>query len=219
MKSLTKPLNGKTLKLITKKFSKEWKQKLKIQCDVPTAHDHIIKEGLTLINTNMESIPWNETLDKILLKMEDFASREIVESFVSHMVNWHYGRFVDYDNRKTSTVKNQGTINLEFLNRSDKERNFSMSQGRFSCLKWKDTIVFKTVYDLAIYQMLLWELKPKTILEIGSGNGGSAIWMSDLITIYKIYCKILSIDIHPPPILSIKISLFSKEIVISLNQC
>ena len=37
---------------------------------------------------------------------------------------------------------------------------------------------------MAMYQMLLWELKPKTIIEIGSGTGGSAVWMADLMKSY-----------------------------------
>lgn len=67
-----------------------------------------------------------------------------------------------------------------------------MSQGRFECLKWKDIILFKTVYDLAIYQMLMWEQKPRTIIEIGSGTGGSAVWMADLMASYDVDSKIIS---------------------------
>jgi cephalosporin hydroxylase len=37
----------------------------------------------------------------------------------------------------------------------------------------------KTPYDLVIYAALIWELKPRTILEFGSLQGGSGLWFAD----------------------------------------
>jgi cephalosporin hydroxylase len=54
-----------------------------------------------------------------------------------------------------------------------------MSQGTTACLEWKGKPLFKTVFDYAMLPMLLWELKPATVFEIGSGAGASAIWMAD----------------------------------------
>ena len=46
--------------------------------------------------------------------------------------------------------------------------------------------LFKTVYDFSVYTMLLWNLKPKTIVELGSGMGASAVWMADLLKMFEI---------------------------------
>jgi cephalosporin hydroxylase len=197
MKKSTVQLDGQMLKLIINKFSDAWVQKIKVQGDVFTFHDPTIQGALTVLLQNMDSIPWDSDLEDILQLLEQFTARENIEAFISHMVNWYYGRFVDYDTR---TKPGTNDPNLDFLRRPEHDKNFSMSQGRFDCLTWKDTILFKTVFDLAIYQMMMWELKPKTIIEIGSGTGGSAIWMSDLLTAYNMECRIISVDIIPPAI-------------------
>lgn len=53
-------------------------------------------------------------------------------------------------------------------------------------LKWqsasqtyKDLLFFKTPFDLQLYSSLIWELRPATIIEFGSLQGGSALWLSD----------------------------------------
>ncbi|MGB6324645.1 MAG: CmcI family methyltransferase, partial [Methylocella sp.] len=37
----------------------------------------------------------------------------------------------------------------------------------------------KNPFDLALYTRLLWDVKPRTLIEIGSCMGGSAIWFAD----------------------------------------
>ncbi len=48
-------------------------------------------------------------------------------------------------------------------------------------IHWKGVRLLKDPWDFAIVPMLLWELKPKTILELGTYEGGAAIWMVDLL--------------------------------------
>lgn len=45
--------------------------------------------------------------------------------------------------------------------------------------------LIKTPFDFALYHLLLWNLKPKTIIEIGSFAGGSALWMGDILNTYE----------------------------------
>ena len=47
-------------------------------------------------------------------------------------------------------------------------------KGLFNC---------KTPFDLSLYTMLLWELKPRTIIELGSFHGGSALWLADQLSL------------------------------------
>ncbi len=73
-----------------------------------------------------------------------------------------------------------------------------MSQGAFDCMQWKGMPLFKTVYDFSIYTMLLWTLKPRTIIELGSGTGASAIWLADLTTTFGINAIVYSVDVKKP---------------------
>ena len=76
---------------------------------------------------------------------------------------------------------------------------FLMSQGVKNCTTWKGIPLYKTVFDFTLYSMMIWDIKPATILEIGSGpTGGSAIWMADLCKMYGLNTKIISVDINPP---------------------
>lgn len=51
-------------------------------------------------------------------------------------------------------------------------------------------------FDYVIYQMLIGEVKPDLIIEIGSYDGGGAIYMCDLLKAYGIDGEIHTIDIN-----------------------
>ena len=75
-----------------------------------------------------------------------------------------------------------------------------MSQGVKDCMTWRGIALGKSVYDFALIPMMLWDIQPATILEIGSGEGASAIWMADLCKSYELPTKVYSMDIEPPSI-------------------
>lgn len=56
----------------------------------------------------------------------------------------------------------------------------------------------KSPIDLAIYLQVLWNERPRTILEIGSGAGGSAAFFSDVAASFELEAEIVSIDREPP---------------------
>lgn len=62
-------------------------------------------------------------------------------------------------------------------------------------LQYKGHRILKDPFDYAIYPTLLWREKPRTIIEIGSCEGGSALWMADLMRAYDLPCAIHSVDI------------------------
>ena len=72
-----------------------------------------------------------------------------------------------------------------------------LSQGTHGLFTWKNHTIFKSVYDLAIYSMLIEELKPDVIIEIGSCMGGK--WLADMINVL-VDPKIYSYDIKQTPI-------------------
>ncbi len=98
------------------------------------------------------------------------------------------GRYLDYFDRKASSGFN---IPLQIL---------SMSQGTSEPLHWKGHILYKTAYDMAIYQELFDEIKPKTVIELGAGDGGSAIWFSDILRSLEIDGHVYSLDLDCPAV-------------------
>jgi cephalosporin hydroxylase len=56
----------------------------------------------------------------------------------------------------------------------------------------------KCPFDIALYALLLWDIKPRTIIEVGSYGGGSALWLADHLRSYGIDGHVYSIDLLPP---------------------
>ncbi len=65
--------------------------------------------------------------------------------------------------------------------------------------RYKGIDCFKCPFDLALYQQLLWRERPRTIIEIGTWKGGSALWLADMLTTFDIDGHIHSFDIADPP--------------------
>ena len=63
---------------------------------------------------------------------------------------------------------------------------------------YKGMPCYKDPFDLALYCKLLFEQKPRTVVEIGSAAGGSAVWMADQLRSFQLPSHIFSIDISPP---------------------
>jgi cephalosporin hydroxylase len=62
--------------------------------------------------------------------------------------------------------------------------------------RYKGVQTYKNPFDLALYQLLLWEHKPLTLIEIGSFRGGSAMWFADTMRNFGINYNIISVDIR-----------------------
>jgi cephalosporin hydroxylase len=73
-------------------------------------------------------------------------------------------------------------------------RQMLYSQGAGPVFSWRGAPCFKSNYDLAIYAMLIDELQPRTIIELGSGAGGSSLLFADLCSSMGLTTQILSID-------------------------
>ena len=75
---------------------------------------------------------------------------------------------------------------------------FSSSQGIHSLIKWKENYLYKTSFDLVIYWMIIQEVRPDVIIELGSGEGGSAIWMADMASALGFNTHVYSYDLNKP---------------------
>lgn|SRR5262249_40615091 len=58
--------------------------------------------------------------------------------------------------------------------------------------------MLKNPFDVALYNLLFWQVKPRTVIEIGSFRGGSALWFADMMRNFDAAGKVISIDIQPP---------------------
>ena len=70
----------------------------------------------------------------------------------------------------------------------------SLEHGHHKLL-YKDIPIIKCPFDYVIYQMILWEVKPDLIIEIGTNRGGSALYFADLLDIIG-HGEIHTIDIE-----------------------
>lgn len=55
--------------------------------------------------------------------------------------------------------------------------------------------MLKDPFDFALYPLLLWKLKPRTVIEIGSKSGGSAMWLADTLINFGLQAQVFSVDI------------------------
>jgi len=56
----------------------------------------------------------------------------------------------------------------------------------------------KSPFDIGLYLQLLSKLRPRTVIEIGSKHGGSALWFADMLTAQEGQgVRVLSVDIKP----------------------
>ena len=60
---------------------------------------------------------------------------------------------------------------------------------------YKGIKAIRCPFDYVIYQMIIGEVRPDLIIEIGSHKGGGAIYLSDLLKAYNISGEIHTIDI------------------------
>lgn len=71
---------------------------------------------------------------------------------------------------------------------------YTLERGHHKLL-YKDVPIIKCPFDYVIYQMILWEVKPDLIIEIGTNRGGSALYFADLLDIIG-HGEIHTIDIE-----------------------
>ena len=99
-------------------------------------------------------------------------------------------RFVNIRNRKFATIIHQFPV--AFYNTYAQK----IKHTKWNHHKWKGLTLMKDPMTLSIYMMIIQELKPKTILEFGTYDGGSALWMEDIIKSLSLECEINTFDIN-----------------------
>jgi len=60
---------------------------------------------------------------------------------------------------------------------------------------WRGVSMLKDPLTLVKNQKLLWELKPRTVIEFGAYKGGTALWTADVLKMFGCKSRVISIDI------------------------
>jgi tetratricopeptide (TPR) repeat protein/cephalosporin hydroxylase len=94
---------------------------------------------------------------------------------------------------------------------------FASSQGIHSLIKWKEHSLYKTSSDLVLYWMILQDVKPDVIIELGSGDGGSAIWLADMAHALGLDTHVYSYDINKPKLNHPRVTFIEYDLM-KINQ-
>jgi len=120
---------------------------------------------------------------------------------------WQQGRFVDYFQRERSGVHYHPRFGTEFG-----ADVLLTCQGAPSLMRWRGIPLMKNVFDFAMYPALIAELRPRTIFEIGSGLGASALWFADNLTFCGLEGRIHSVD-------RVKVAIEHRHVRFSEGDC
>jgi cephalosporin hydroxylase len=102
---------------------------------------------------------------------------------------WRQGRFVEFSRRERSGVHYHPRFGTEFG-----ADVLLTCQGAPSLMRWRGVPLMKNVFDFAMYPTLIAELRPRTVFEIGSGLGASAMWFADHLAMNGIDGRVHSVD-------------------------
>ena len=191
--------NSKNLRKKAKQLQQELSNKVsKHQGGVPTFYDNFID---FFIDTMVNLFPKNEweTSWKLIQGSEASWFKREVTRLQLVLAARNQGRYVTMDARNAqANADTEHAVYRPPYGDEINQHDMAMSQGTFECMHWKGMPLFKTVYDFSLTSMMIWNVKPKTIIELGSGTGASAIWMADLGKLYALDCQVLSMDINKP---------------------
>jgi cephalosporin hydroxylase len=74
---------------------------------------------------------------------------------------------------------------------------YSLQNGALH-YSYRGLSMLKNPFEIALYPLLFWQVKPRSVIEIGSYLGASAMWIADMMRNCDIDGTVISIDIAPP---------------------
>ena len=134
----------------------------------------------------------------------------------------HWGHDLYFSSSDGLSPKKNGRRYHVLLERSVEKRTaldkatFLAIQGGVLKYPYKGIWCCKNPIDMALYQMLIWHEQPRTILELGTLNGGSAIWLADILRTFGIDGHVHSLDIVPVPVINNPMVTFYRGDVLDL---
>ncbi len=67
----------------------------------------------------------------------------------------------------------------------------------WATMEWRGRKILKSPTDLWMYAELIQRVRPELVIETGTYEGGSALFMADLMNVFGISGKVVTIDIAP----------------------
>lgn len=162
------------------------------QYGVPTFCDTAFLQFVEQMRQAQAAGPW-EVIMEGLGAAEYRQMRAGLDRLRGLLARRAQGRFVSYHERPRVAAADAPHSEIGPF-------ELAMSQGVRECMNWKGEPLFKTVYDFSIYSMMLWELKPRTVIELGSGAGVGAVWMADLLKLFGLGGHVYSVDLNRPDV-------------------
>ena len=188
-----------------------------------------LEEHQKAIHLKSKDIVSNAKLENVIPRfIKKLQNQNGIPTFFDNAVNFHLTKKMnpDYDfceifekvqNSKENRFVSHSTrikdaSKSEPNNKSHQEPLFLSSQGTHSLIKWKEKPLYKTAFDLVIYSMILQEVKPDVIIELGSGLGGSAIWLADTASMLGLDTHVYSFDINKPMFKHNKVTFIEQDL-------
>lgn len=186
-------ISGDALKAATVKFLSETKAKVQQdQKGLVSIFDSWFTRVIKALIHLDSSRPWEESVREPAVRSpaQGQGLQWDLHRLRLFLDRWQQGRFVEFSERERSAVHYHPKYGTEFG--IDVILTW---QGAPTLMKWRGTPLLKTVFDFAIYPALIAELRPRTVFEIGSGLGGSAIWFADHMALCGIDGQVHSVDL------------------------
>jgi cephalosporin hydroxylase len=181
-------ISGNELKAAAARFI-EWQHE-----NIPTAQRgafSVFDKWFTRVTARFAQLdparPWEDSVREVAapgLAWEMQRLRQFLD-------RWARGRHVSFAERDAARVNYDARFGTEFGADA-----LLACQGAPNLMRWRGLPLFKTAFDFAIYPQLIQELRPRTIFEIGSGSGASALWLADLTLTFDIDAMVHSVDIR-----------------------
>ena len=190
---MTEPalISGDELKAATARFT-EWQHE-----NIPTAQRgafSVFDKWFTRVTARFAQLdpgmPWEDSVRDAAAAVPGLAWE--LQRLRQFLDRWSRGRFVSFAEREQARANYDARFGTEFG-----VDVLLACQGAPNLMRWRGLPLFKTAFDFAIYPQLLQELRPRTIFEIGSGSGASALWLADLVRTFDIDAVVDSVDIRP----------------------
>jgi cephalosporin hydroxylase len=143
-----------------------------MQFDPDRSWEDSVREEAARAPAQSQSLQWD------LMRLRLFLDR------------WEQGRLVEFSQRERSGAHYHPRFGTEFG-----VDVLLTCQGAPALMRWRGIPLMKNAFDFAIYPMLLAELRPRSIFEVGSGLGASATWFADTLTALGVACRVHSVDL------------------------
>ncbi|MDQ4146775.1 MAG: hypothetical protein M3120_03640, partial [Pseudomonadota bacterium] len=138
---------------------------------------------LQLLQVNEDRLVTLESLSTSQRRFVQEHGERILREWVSLR---DMGRFVDYFDRRS------------FAGRLPGFTTYIQSQGSYAPIYWKGKPMMRTVWDFALSAIMVQEVRPQTIIELGTASGASAIWYADLQRLHDLTPRVITMDVRPP---------------------